>query len=148
MTNLLPKQASFLAFYKDPKSETFGNMLQSALKAGYPLITARQLSSQKPNWLYDNAVVDVKRIQRAEANLDAYNSYELPLDSVKTKRDIELIKLQADVSKFILKTQARAKYGEDKEVPAPNVQINIVNYSNDKTKEATYTDSPTDTYIV
>ena len=30
-----PRQASFLAYYLNPKSDTFSNALQSGIKAGY-----------------------------------------------------------------------------------------------------------------
>jgi len=129
MTLLDPKQALCIASYKDPKSETFGNMYRSALLAGYPEVTARQLTSQKPAWLTENTQNDVEAVQKAEKNLRKYNNYELDPDNIKTKRDIEVGKMQIDASKFILKTQARAKYSEDKEIQAPNVQINIVNYN-------------------
>ena len=42
--------------------------------------------------------------------------YQKISKSIKTKRDVELGKMKIDVSKFILKTQARAKYSEDKEL--------------------------------
>jgi hypothetical protein len=130
MSNIIdPKQALCLANYKDPKSPTFANLYQSALLAGYPESYARNITSLKPQWVTENITMDVKRIVQAEKNLDKYNDYNKPISKIQTKRDIELGKMQVDVSKFILKTQARAKYSEDKEKQAPNVQINIVNYN-------------------
>jgi hypothetical protein len=71
---------------------------------------------------------DVARVLRAEKNLDKMLNVDISLD---TKNNIDVAKLQMEVSKFILKTIARQKYNEDQEQLAPNVQINIVNY-NDK----------------
>jgi hypothetical protein len=130
-----PRQSATLAGYKDPKSETFANLYRSALKAGYDDKYASNLSAMRPTWLMDNIVADVKAVVTAENNLRELNEYKLPPSKIKTKRDVELGKMKVDVSKFILKTQARSKYSEDKELATPNVQINIVNY-NEKPQNA------------
>ena len=130
-----PRQSATLAGYKDPKSETFANLYQSALKAGYDNKYASNLSAMRPAWLMENIENDVQSVVQAEKNLRKYNNYQLEPDNIKTKRDIEVGKMQIDASKFILKTQARSKYSEDKELATPNVQINIVNY-NEKPQNA------------
>lgn len=124
-----PRQSLAISYYKDPKSETFGNLMRSLLKAGYDEAYSRSIHSRKPEWLTENTVNDVQAVVTAENNLRELNEYKLPPSKIKTKRDIELGKMKVDVSKFILKTQARAKYSEDKELQTPNVQINIVNYN-------------------
>lgn len=122
-----PKQSLTVAYYRNPTSETFGNLQESALKAGFKPSYARQISGQKPIWLTENIQNDVKRVKRAEKNLDRYNDMEV--GDIKNKTDVEKAKIQIDVSKFLLKTQARQKYSEQQEDTPPNVQINIVNYN-------------------
>lgn len=124
-----PRQSVCLSYYINPKSETFGNMLRSALKAGYNESYARTLTVADPEWLSSNVKADVDRVKRAERNLDQMLNVEINL---KNKIGVDVAKLQADVSKFILKTLARQKYSEEKEAFEPNVQINVVNYNQDK----------------
>jgi primosomal protein N' len=121
-----PRQSVCLSYYINPKSETFGNMLRSALKAGYNESYARTLTVADPEWLSSNVKADVDRVKRAERNLDQMLNVEINL---KNKIGVDVAKLQADVSKFILKTLARQKYSEEKEQFEPNVQINVVNYN-------------------
>lgn len=80
-------------------------------------------------WLSLSVERDIERVKRAERNLD--NIIDVDIDLNNKQYDIDLVKLQADVSKFVLKTLAKAKYTEDDEPAPPNVQINIVNYSKD-----------------
>ncbi len=129
-----PRQIACLANYKDPNSETFGNLKQSAIRAGYSIDYADTLFVVKPDWLTENLVNDVQAVLKAEQNLRKVNDYKLEMKDVETKRDVELLKSQIDVSKFILKTQAKAKYNEEEVKTPPNVQVNIVNYNDDPTK--------------
>lgn len=122
-----PKQALTLSYYRNPTSETFGDLQNSAVRAGYPMSYARNLTGKRPAWLTANTINDIRRVQRAEKNLDKYNDMEV--NDLKTRTDVEKAKIQIDVSKFLLKTQARAKYSEDKEAEAPSVTINIMNYN-------------------
>ena len=71
-------------------------------------------------------------IAKAERNLEKYINLEIDL---KSKIGVDIAKLQADVSKFVLKTLARQKYSEDKEDVTPSVTINITNYNEAETKE-------------
>jgi hypothetical protein len=127
-----PRQLKTLELYKNPSSETFGNLKQSAIRAGYSYDYSDQLSAIRPQWLSDNTVEDVRTIQKAEKNLRKINDKDINLDK-DTKYNADLIKTQVDVSKFLLKTQARAKYSDEIEQTPPNVQVNIINYG-DKDK--------------
>ncbi len=49
-TTLDPRQRLFIALYCDTSSKTFGNCYQSAKKAGFSDLTARNLTSNKPQW--------------------------------------------------------------------------------------------------
>ena len=136
------RQLKTLEFYRNPKSETFGNLKQSAIKAGYDDEYANNLSTIQPLWLSASVKKDVARVLRAEKNLDKMLNVEISLD---TKNGIDVAKLQMEVSKFILKTIARQKYNEDQEQMTPNVQINIVNYNE---KEKTVEDQTIEAQVV
>lgn len=127
LENLDPRQALTLSYYTNPKSETFGDLKNSCIRAGFSASYGDSITGKTVKWLSQNVVDDVKRIMQAEKNLDRYIS--LKNDKLETKNDIEKAKLQIDVSKFVLKTRARSKYSEDKEIETPNVTINIMNYN-------------------
>jgi len=124
-----PRQLRTIALWRNPKSETFGNLRASAIQAGYSETYADNLTQLRPVWLSLSVERDIERVKRAERNLD--NIIDVDIDLNNKQYDIDLVKLQADVSKFVLKTLAKAKYTEDDEPAPPNVQINIVNYSKD-----------------
>lgn len=128
-----PRKTKTIALYKDPNSETFGNLKQSAIRAGFDDQYANTLLWRRPIWLMDNIANDVDRIKQAEKNIDDVNTYALPIDDVQSKRDVEILKSKLDVSKFILKTQARAKYNDDEQKAQTNVQVNIINYDDEPT---------------
>lgn len=50
-TLLTPQQELFLAEYTNPKSDNFGNAVQSALKAGYTENYANNITGLMPEWL-------------------------------------------------------------------------------------------------
>jgi len=70
MEDLTPRQIEFLRGYNDPKSETFGNALQSALKAGYSQEYAESITHQLPDWLSENLGRRKRLLAKAEANLE------------------------------------------------------------------------------
>ena len=116
-----PKQIAFLAKYNDPKSNTFGNGLQSAIAAGYTEYYGRVLTSLMPDWLYDS-IRHSKMLDKAERNLDNY------LD-LKTE-DVSLERIKFDTTKFVAERIGRKVYGQQAG-PAVAVQINM----NDARKE-------------
>lgn len=133
-----PKRRSFLAFYQDPKSETFGNVLRSALKAGYKQQYAENLTSHKPNWLVENLGNDksVSMLEKAERNIDEMLDMETER-TVYTKEgkeykklNTEVLKVKADVTKFVAERIGRSKFGAKAEIvnSNTNIQINILNY--------------------
>lgn len=50
VTPLDPRQQKFIELYLSADSKTFGNCYQSAIKAGFSDLTARNLTHNKPNW--------------------------------------------------------------------------------------------------
>lgn len=117
-----PKKALVISYYSDPNSETFGDAKNSMLRAGYSVANAKD--PQKLQWLNAHrASFDVNLIKKAEKNLDRIASINIKLEN---KLGVEVAKLQADVSKFILDRLARSKYGKTEEQKAPEITINII----------------------
>lgn len=110
-----PRQALFLQYYFDPKSETFANALQSGLRAGFSQEYAESITSLMPSWLSE-AIEDRSMISQAEKNLMEF----LMMGTVNEGRtmkgeifefdDPRLKKIKADVSQFVLERLNKAKY--------------------------------------
>lgn len=67
-----PRQTLFLAYYLDPKSQSFGKSKESAVLAGYEETYAEQVLSRMPTWLL-NKVQDYqgsRLLEKAERNLE------------------------------------------------------------------------------
>ena len=54
MDDLTPKQEAFLSAYLDPKSDTWSNAYQSAIKSGYSEEYAKNITGQMPDWLSES----------------------------------------------------------------------------------------------
>jgi hypothetical protein len=114
---LTPKQELFLSCYTNPNSETFGNALQSALKAGFGQEYAESITYKMPEWLADN-VGSMKLLAKAEKVLnktldDDYDESEILIDGIpsgKTKKEASLSKIKQDSAKFIASTVGKKKY--------------------------------------
>ena len=139
MTNNLlklePRQELAIKYYKDPTSETFGNLKRSMMRAGFEENYAHTIAGRGVAWVSEATRRDVNLIEQAEKNLQEYATITIDFDN---KNAVDLARLKVDVSKFILKSIGKKKYGDDKEAESPNVQINIVNYNKapDKATEA------------
>jgi len=108
MDNLEPRQIEFLKHYLDPKSKTFSNALQSALKAGYSQEYSENITNQCPNWLSEN-LGNAKLLSKALKNIE-----EL-LDEKKDK------KVKADITKFVVSRQGKDRgWAERQELSNPN----------------------------
>jgi len=129
-----PRQISFLEWYLDPKSETFSNGFKSAIKAGYSPEYAENLLGRMPTWLSEK-VGELQMLSKAERNLNKILDLETrePIitmigilkdketDKVITKENPNLLRTQADVSKFIAERLGKKKYAERTE----NININV-----------------------
>lgn len=120
-----PRQKLALSYYTDPVSETFSNLKQSMIRAGYDDEYANSIGGQSPIWLTEGIKNTVDLVQASEKNLKRYAQMTVDLDSPK---GIDLAKLQTDVSKFVLKNLARGKYSESKEDKIPEINVKIVQY--------------------
>lgn len=104
-----PRQSLFLKNYLDPKSETFSNCLQSALRAGYEEQYARVLVSQMPAWLSEN-LNNSDLLAKAEENL----KYFLEMEDEKE------IKVKADITKFVAERLGKKKWSQKTEAVVEN----------------------------
>lgn len=126
-----PRQQRFLALYLDPKSDTRGNALQSALKAGFKQEYAEVILNKDLTWVSEGVGKD-KMLEKAERNLDEF----LDLDPWITQKNkdgdeykkysSETLKVKADVTKFVAGTVGRLKYGsKDPDGGSKTLIINI-----------------------
>ena len=123
-----PRQALFLTYYLDFKSETFSNALQSALKAGYAQEYAENITSQMPDWLSEK-LGNNKRLDKAEKVLDE-------MLELKSDDNPAMIKIKQDTAKFIAERLGKEKYSTRSELTGKNgesviVGINYVQPNND-----------------
>lgn len=96
---LNPQQEAFLVNYLDPKSETWGNYTQSAIKAGYTQQYADNITNAMPKWLSEN-LQDSGLISKALSNLWEFVG------------DEENKNLQWDATKFTLTRLNKEKFSE------------------------------------
>lgn len=104
---LTPQQILFLSCYTNPKSETFGNALQSALKAGYAKEYSESITAKMPDWLADN-VGDMTLLKKAEKVLNNTLDYN-PMNG-KDSIDTSLVAIQNKTAQFIAGTLGKNKF--------------------------------------
>lgn len=116
---LTPQQQAFLKGYLDPKSPTWGNALQSALKAGYSQEYSENITNQMPDWLAEN-LGRTKLVQKAEKNLELALEGTLD-DPEKGKKEI-----QWKATDFTLSRLKKEVYSERTEVTGKDGQAILV----------------------
>lgn len=120
-----PRQTLFLANYLDPKSPTFSNAFQSALKAGYEEEYAKAILSKELDWLAEY-VNDDYLVQKAQSNLKEF------LENSKDER------IKADMTKFTLERLNKKKYAVRSELTGPEgkeiqpVLVKFINGEDDR----------------
>lgn len=146
-----PKKALFVALYTDPTSPTFSNATQSGLKAGYSIEYSKRILTHLTPDLKEKlrGIVHNTLLAKAETNLN--EMLELPSKTPAIgafgpifEKDQEgkkvpvmshnpgLIKIKADVTKFVAERLGKKFYSEAKD-DDPNrgsitnnfIQINI-----------------------
>ena len=100
-----PKQDLFLSYYLDPKSETWSNAYQSALRAGYSDEYAKNMTGQMPDWLSEN-IKDTSLLQTALNNLNEFLN----------NTDERVQNIRWDATKTVLKGLAKNKFSERTEL--------------------------------
>lgn len=112
-TLLNPQQEKFLQYYTDPKSETFSNATQSAIKAGYTQNYADNITALMPDWLLES-IGDMKMLRKAEKRLNQI----LDLEPVNEEGAVDnsLIANQMKAINLVAKGIGKNKYSERQEV--------------------------------
>lgn len=120
-----PRQSLFLAYYLDPKSETFSNAYQSALRAGYEEEYAKTILSQDLQWLSES-LSDNSLLNKAEKRLNQI----LDLEAVdkEGKVDNSLLANQMKAVTLVAKGIGKAKYSERSEVTGANGQPIVITF--------------------
>lgn len=144
-----PRQQSYLAYFFDPKSPTYSNTLQSALKAGFSQEYAENLTSLMPNWLSDYIGKQKAStlLEKAERNLDEmldlpskiqamgafgplYNKVITGSGKKKKVRKIPimvhavgLLKIKNDTSQFVAERIGRKVYGDKEDAPPDKTSV-------------------------
>jgi hypothetical protein len=125
---LTPQQENFLAHYTDPKSPTFSNALQSALRANYSKEYAENITALLPDWLSES-IGDLKRLRKAEKNLEEVSNLEVINDG---KADVNLLRERTKVDIFIAERLGKIKYSSRNELTGPEGKdlkpLTIINY--------------------
>jgi hypothetical protein len=111
---LTPQQELFLSYYTDPKSETFSNATQSAIKAGYEQSYADNIMALLPDWLSEN-IGDMRRLRKAEKNLEEVQNLEIK-DPNTGRVDPQLVEKRTKVDIFLAERLGKDKYSPRQEV--------------------------------
>ena len=100
--NLDPRQKLCWEFYTNPKGETFGNALQSALKAGYEENYAKTITVTE--WFLEK-VRRMNLLGKAEKVLE--ETLDMNTTNEEGKIDSGLHRIKQDTAKFIASTQGK-----------------------------------------
>jgi len=116
-----PRQTEFISNYFDPKSKTYSNLMSSLVGAGYSEEYAKSFQRSNTVWLQESAsqVTKDKLVIKAKRNLDKL------LDS-----DDE--KIQADITKFVAKTDMEFSEKQDITSKGEKIQTNSIVFTNFK----------------
>jgi hypothetical protein len=88
-----PRVAVFKAHYTNPNSDTFMNVLQSALRAGYAQQYAESLGCKKVKWFED--LMEDATVRRARMLIGAERSLERAVNYDDTNKDYAALRLKA-----------------------------------------------------
>lgn len=113
-----PRQKMCWELYVNPSSETFGNGLQSALKAGYEEEYAKVITTRP--WFVEK-IRRLNMLSKAEKVLD--ETLEMSTKSYKTVgeneievNDPQLLKIKQDTAKFVAERVGKEIYSSRSEV--------------------------------
>lgn len=107
-----PRVDMFKQFYCRPDSYTFGNVRQSALRAGYTEQYANNISSQRPSWWVE--FTETGDFKRAEMLKAAENNLHQTIVTPPEDKDDK--KLQHDATKFVSERLGKEHYSTRQEV--------------------------------
>lgn len=112
-----PQKTRFLELYTNPKSNTFGDAYNTAIKVGYSESYAKNIMHILPDWLSDN-VGTAKRLKKAEKLMDKIMDLEAVDEEGKV--DNALISNQVKIINLIAKGIGKNTYSERTELTGKN----------------------------
>jgi len=121
-----PRQKLCWDSYINPKSETFGNAKQSAIKAGYEEEYANQITVS--DW-FIGKLRRLNMLGKAEKVLDKILSMEA-IDQ-EGKIDSAILRIQGDIGKHITKTLGKEDYSERTELTGKDgeeLKISLISF--------------------
>lgn len=118
-----PKQIAFIEYYFNPESETFGNLTQSGVKAGFEFNYAENLNSLMPKWfkaaieIYrdEDFLKDIDEELKNIAKMETMSHIKMG-DEVIIKQDPQLLKIKQDTLKFLAERLNKEKYSTRQEL--------------------------------
>jgi hypothetical protein len=130
-TNVLNLRAQvFKAHYTNPNSDTFMNVLQSALRAGYSQEYSESLGHNNPKW-YAEMMQDAD-VQRARMLKASENALEKAVNYDDNDKDKAVLKLKA--ASFIAERLGKDKYSMRQEVTGADGRRLFTNETRDGAK--------------
>ncbi len=123
MAEMNPQRLAFKEYYCNPASDTFNLIYESAIKAGFSESYSKVLMSKSTsnNWV-KNIIKNYKLKSLAEKNLEKL---------LKQKKNLNI---QADMTKFTLKTLGKDEYSERSEITGADgkdLTIQVIKYGDD-----------------
>lgn len=133
-----PRQKLCWDFYINPKSETFSNGLQSAIKAGYDKEYAAQITTI--DWFLEKLRI-LNMLDKAERNLDKIMDLEIEQTITKDGKtlkaiDAPLVGQVAKVSMFIAERVGKEKYSTRSEITGKDGKDLMTNEQKEVINEA------------
>lgn len=125
-----PRQKLCWELYVDPRSDTFSNGEQSAIKAGYSVTHAHSITTEP--WFRDK-VRRMNMLSKAEKSLDKTLDYVV--EDAQGKVDTNLLRIQTDVAKHITDRLGKNEGYAIKEGNTNTLNIITVNTLSDEDKE-------------
>lgn len=124
-----PQRLLFKEYYCHPESETFGNALGSAVRAGYSESYANSITGQSNEW-FSEIIRDHEMIHLAEKVLHESMAAD-------TRGDSALTKIKQDSAKFVASRLGKKKWSDRTEVTGAegkDLTVQVVNYAKPKPK--------------
>jgi hypothetical protein len=127
-----PQQIAFIEYFFNPESETFSNMTQSGIKAGFDEKYSENLSSMGLKWfeiamgIYgdDSFLKDIDDELKKIAKMETISHVKVG-DEVVIKQDPALLKIKQDTLKFLAERLNKNKYSTKQEIDL-NAKGNII----------------------
>ena len=105
------RQIDFLSFYLDPKSGTFSDCKKSALRAGFRMQYAENLTNAMPLWLSEVMEREKRMVNKAEKNLEAH----LDLNIREKGINPQVLGIKHRASEFVAERLGKKKWSQKNE---------------------------------